>query len=69
MAVKNLSIAPTLFVLVAVLGLAFLVGVIFVMMLVQPEIPHSPEQSLHGSVLPSAVQIAGTTARHSGERA
>lgn len=37
---------PTLLVLLAVFGLAILVGVILLMMLLQPGIAHSPEQSL-----------------------
>lgn len=45
MQTKKLGLTPTLIVLLAVLGLAFLVGVIFLMMLVRTGIEHSPEQS------------------------
>jgi hypothetical protein len=41
----KLGIAPTLVVLILVLGLAVFVGVILLMMLVRTGIAHSPEQS------------------------
>jgi hypothetical protein len=70
---KNLSIAPTLFVLVAVLGLAFLVGIILLMMLVQTDIPHSPEQSMRHMTPPTVtrtVSAAGVKlSLHGEERA
>jgi hypothetical protein len=45
METKKLSLMPTLVVILAVLGLAVLVGVILLMMLVRTGIEHSPEQS------------------------
>lgn len=45
MKTKRLGLMPTLIVLLAVLGLAFLVGVILLMMMVRTGIKHSPEQS------------------------
>ena len=42
---KKLGLAPTLVVLILVLGLAIFVGVILLMMLVRTGIEHSPEQS------------------------
>ena len=45
MKTRNLGIAPTLIVTVLVLGLAVLVGVIFLMMYIRTGIEHSPEQT------------------------
>lgn len=42
---RKLGLMPTLIVLLMVLGLAIFVGVILLMMLLQPGIEHSPEQS------------------------
>ncbi len=52
---RKLGIAPTLVVLILVLGLAMFVGVILLMMLVQPGIAHSPDQATVGDELPLAV--------------
>lgn len=45
MKTRNLGIAPTLIVTVLVLGLAVLIGVIFLMMYIRTGIEHSPEQT------------------------
>ncbi|HEX6804464.1 MAG TPA: hypothetical protein VF133_12350 [Terriglobales bacterium] len=45
MQTKKLGLTPTLVVLLAVFGLAMLVGVILLMMFVRTGIAHSPEQS------------------------
>ena len=49
MKTRQLGLMPTLLVLVAVFGLAILVGVILVMMFVRTGIAHSPEQSRLGN--------------------
>lgn len=49
---------PTLLVLLAVFGLAILVGVILVMMFMRTGIAHSPEQSLEsGHARPSILAL------------
>lgn len=45
MRTRKLGLMPTLLVLMAVFGLAILVGVILLMMFVRTGIAHSPEQS------------------------
>lgn len=45
MKLRKLGLMPTLLVLLAVFGLAILVGVILLMMFVRTPIAHSPEQS------------------------
>lgn len=45
MKTRHLGVMPTLLVLLAVFGLAILVGVILLMMFVRTGIAHSPEQS------------------------
>jgi len=49
MKTRKLGLMPTLLVLLAVFGLAILVGVILLMMFVRTGIAHSPEQSSLGS--------------------
>ena len=49
MKTRKLGLMPTLLVLLAVFGLAILVGVILLMMLARTPIAHSPEQSSLGS--------------------
>jgi hypothetical protein len=58
---RKLGIMPTLVVLLMAFGLAFLVGVILVMMLVRTGIEHSPEQSKLGAGWTISSSIARPT--------